>query len=78
MAVIVPDEAELKERLRRRHERFVKMTEGKSLRFKRRMERIERTEVGQDIPPVRVLPRDDEMRKILAHPAGNIGFREHG
>lgn len=78
MSVIVPDEAEMKERLRLRHQRFERLTAGKSIRFKRRMERVERTEAGSDVPKVRVLPKNDEMREYLVHPNGNLGFREHG
>jgi hypothetical protein len=76
--VFVPDDAELRERVRLRHERFQKLTEGKSERFKRRMARVERTQMGQDIPKVRVLPKNDELREILVHPNGNLAFREHG
>jgi hypothetical protein len=78
MADIVPDEAEVKERARQRHERFQRLTEGKSVRFKRRMDRVERTNMSEDIPKVRVLPKNDEFRKFLVHPLGNIGFRETG
>lgn len=78
MAVIVPDEAELRERLRLRHRHFEKMCEGKSVRFRRRMERVERTETGQDIPRVRVLPKSHALRKVLVHPGTNAGFLEHG
>lgn len=76
--VIVPNEAELRERRRLRHEHFVKLTEGKSVRFKRRMERVERTESATAFLGVRVLPKDDEMRKVLVHPGNNAAFPEHG
>jgi hypothetical protein len=76
--MIVPDETEMKDRARRRHERFQRMGEGKSKRFKRRMERIERTCMVEEVPKVRVLPKNDEIRKILVHPNGNLAFREHG
>ena len=37
---IVPNEQEMKDRLRRRHDRIAKMCEGKSARYKRRAFRM--------------------------------------
>lgn len=75
---IVPNEAEWQERQRRLHERLARLTEGKSVRFKRRMERVARTEWARAIPTVRVLPKNDHWRKIMVHPNGNLGFPERG
>ena len=75
---IVPDEAWIKESQRLRQERLERMTEGKSIRYRRRMERVARTEWARDIPRVRVLPKDDKWREIMVHPQGNLGFPKQG
>jgi hypothetical protein len=75
---IVPDDTEMRERQRLSQERLQRVTEGKSLRFRRRMERVARTEWVRDIPTVRVLPKSDRWREIMVHPNGNLGFPKEG
>lgn len=47
-----------------------------NLRQKRRKERMDRVARAQ-IPRVRVLPRDEDMRRVLKHPNG-MAFRSEG
>lgn len=42
----------------------------KSFRWHRRQARIAKVRAQSEIPRVRVIPRDDEMRAILRHPSG--------
>src|SRR4051812_548295 len=49
-----------------------------SPREKLRMERMARMRRDQNVARVRVVPRDDEMRSLLAHPVGGIGFLPTG
>lgn len=76
--VLVPDEAELKLRFEARRKNHERMLEGKSVRFKRRMERIWRTETNEEPVKVRVLPKNDRMREILVHPDGDLAFHQTG
>lgn len=66
------------EHVKQRRARFNKFVEGKSKRFRRRAERMFRARSEYDIPKVRVVPRNQEMREIMVHPTGNIAFRETG
>lgn len=49
-----------------------------SVRDKRQRDRLEKMRKMQGTPRVRVLPRDDEIRKNIQHPIGWIGFPESG
>jgi hypothetical protein len=81
MAAITPEETRevLEERFRQRRRRFEALTKGKSVRFRARAERMERsTNIAADHPTVRVLPKNEEFRKFLVHPLNNVGFRDKG
>ena len=77
-AVADLEERNFAERTKRRRARIDTLSEGKSDRFRRRMERMELARSEYDLIKVRVLPRDDEMRKVLVHPVGRIAFHETG
>lgn len=72
------EERSFADRAVRRRARVDKLSEGKSRRFRRRMERIESARQEYDMAKVRVLPANDEMRKFLRHPGTNMGFHETG
>lgn len=75
--VFVTDEKEFEARAVARRERIMRLCEGKSKRFKRRMERVAATQFDEP-PRVRVLPKNEEFRKLMSHPDGNLSFREKG
>jgi hypothetical protein len=49
-----------------------------SARKKRQLERLALVRSLTQVPRVRVIPTNDELRKVLKHPTGNIGFLETG
>jgi hypothetical protein len=48
-----------------------------SIRKKLQMARMDKVRKGRDVPRVRVVPRDDEMRELLKHPRAGK-FRSSG
>jgi len=72
------EEKAIAEHVKARQARFAKMGEGKSVRYKRRLERMQIARREYDYVRVRVIPRDEETRKNLDHPLNNVGFHESG
>jgi hypothetical protein len=54
------------------------MNAGLAEREQRKAERVKRVRETAGLPPVRVLPANDLMRKHLRHPSNKIGFRAEG
>jgi hypothetical protein len=49
-----------------------------SARKKRQLERLAKVKSLTQAPRVRVVPKNDELRKVLKHPTAGMAFRESG